>query len=256
MASDWRSAIEHKLEGLRVHPTRATELIDELSQHLDDRFAELRAGGADEQSARREALAELDGQNLAAALAAIESPPAEVLPIGERRRGRLLASVGQDLRYAARVLRKNPGFSVVAILTLALGIGATTAIFSVVNAVMLRPLPFVTADRLVRIWESDMPRGRPEFSVSQPNFLDFRAQNHSFDKMAATSGLNLTMATADGVEPVIARAVSIDFLPALGAAPVLGRNFLPEEDRHGGQTRVAVITHGFWQRSWAATRTS
>jgi len=252
MPADWRRAIERRLEGLRVHPTRAKELVEELSQHLDDRFAELRASGVDDATARREAISELDDQNLAAALAAIESRSVEAPPVGEIRRGRLMASAWQDLGYAARVLRKNPGFSLVAILTLALGIGATTAIFSVVNAVMLRPLPFANAERLVRLWESDLPRGRPEFSVSQPNFLDFRAQNHSFEGMAATASVNMTLASADGVEPVTARAVSIDFLPALGAAPALGRNFLPEEDRPGGQTRVAVVTHGFWQRRLGA----
>ena len=248
MVADWRSAIERRLEGLRVHPTRATELVEELAQHLDDRYRELRAGGADEQSARREALAELDDQNLAAALTAIEAQPAEVMPIGERRRGRLIASVWQDLRYATRVLRKNPGYSVVAILTLALGIGATTAIFSVVNGVMLRPLPFPNSDRLIRIYESDLQRGRPEFSVSQPNFLDFRARNQTFERLVATGGATLLMTTPNGVEPLVARRVTADFLPALGIAPAIGRNFLPDEDQPGGNTRVAVVTHGFWQR--------
>ena len=84
----------------------------------------------------------------------------------------------QDLRYAARALRKSPGFTAVAALTLALGVGANTAIFSVVNAVMLRPLPFAEPDQLVRIWESNVERGWPTFAMSHPNFLDFRAQAH------------------------------------------------------------------------------
>jgi putative ABC transport system permease protein len=248
MHPDWRSAIEQRLQGLRLNPSRHRDVVEELSQHLDDRYRALRAGGVDDDEARREALLEIDDRNMVEALAAVEAPAApELAPIGERSRGYLLANVWQDLAYAVRVLRKNPGFSVVAIVTLALGIGATTAIFSVVNGVMLRPLPFANADRLVRIWESDLPRGRPEFAVSQPTFLDFRAQNHSFERMAATTGVTMTLATSDGVEPVTARAVSLDFLPALGAAPAMGRNFLADEDRPGGQTRVAIITHGFWR---------
>jgi predicted permease len=251
--ADWRAAIERRLEGLRVHPTRAAELIEELSQHLDDRYAELRAGGADDDSARRDALAELDGQDLVAALAAVETArSSELPPIGGTRRGNFVSNVWHDVRYAARMLRKNPGFTLVAVLTLALGIGATTAIFSVINGVMLRPLPFANADRLVRVWESDIPRGRPEFSVSQPNFLDFRARSQTFERMAATAGLTMNLTSGDSVEPLVARAVTIDFLPALGARPALGRNFVPDEDRPGGNTRVALVTHGFWQRRLAA----
>src|SRR6185436_12493146 len=174
---DWKQAIHARLERLDLHPTREAELVEELSQHLDDRYAELRAGGADDRAARRDAVSELDDQDLAGAISAVDrTRVAALLPPGMDARAGLFASGWQDLRYAARVLRKNPGFTLVAVVTLALGIGATTAIFSVVNGVMLRPLPFKSADRLVRIWESDVPRGRPEFSVSQPNFLDFRAQ--------------------------------------------------------------------------------
>ena len=91
----------------------------------------------------------------------------------------------QDLRYAARSLRKSPGFTIVAALTLALGVGANTAIFSVVNTVMLRPLPFADSGRLVRIWENNLERNRPTFAVSHPNFLDWRSQAKSFQSMAA-----------------------------------------------------------------------
>ena len=93
----------------------------------------------------------------------------------------------QDLRYALRSLRKSPGFTAIAALTLALGVGATTAIFSVINAVMLRPLPFAQPDRLVRIWESNVERGWPTFAVSHPNFLDWRSQSRAFESLAATN---------------------------------------------------------------------
>ena len=196
--------------------------------------------------AEQEASAELG--RLARQLAGIERPRSPEPPVIGAGGPHMLRNVMHDIRYALRTFARNPGFTAVVLLTLGLGIGATTAIFSVVDGVMLRPLPFPNSDRLVRIWESDLEHGRPEFSVSQPNFLDFRAQNHSFDRLVATGGATLNLATDSGVEPLVARRVTVDFLPALGVSPVLGRNFLPEEDRQGGNTRVAVVTHGFWQR--------
>jgi len=250
--SNWNDLIRRRLQGLRLPPTREREIVDELSQHLQDRYEELRAGGATDHDARREAWSELETPGfLARRLKEIERPVDPDPTIPGRRGSSIGAAVWQDIRYAGRVLRKSPMFTLVATLTLAVGIGATTAIFTVVDAVMLRPLPYVASDRLVRIWESDLPRGRPEFSVSQPNFVDFRAQNQTFERLVATTGVTMNITTGDGVEPVAARAVTVDFLPALGASPSLGRNFLPEEDRPGANARVAIITHGFWQRRLA-----
>jgi len=250
---NWNDLIRRRLRGLRLSPTREREIVDELAQHLQDRYEELRAGGATDEIAFRDALAELEVPGfLARRLTETEQPMNPEPAIAGAHGASFAATLWQDLRYAARVLRKSPTFTLVSTLTLALGIGATTAIFSVVDAVMLRPLPYRDADRLVRIWESDVPRGRPEFSVSQPNFLDFRARNQTFERMAATGGATMALTTADGVEPIVARRITIDFLPMLGASPALGRNFLPEEDRPGGNTRVAVVTHGFWQRRLGA----
>ncbi len=156
----------------------------------------------------------------------------------------------QDLRYAARALRKAPGFTAVAALTLALGVGANTAIFSVVNAVMLRPLPFSEPDQLVRIWESNVERGWPTFAVSHPNFLDFRAQADSFESMAATNNAGFTWTSNGEPEIVLGLQVTATFLRVLKITPVLGRNFLDEEDRPGGNTRVVLIGDGFWRRAF------
>jgi putative ABC transport system permease protein len=159
-----------------------------------------------------------------------------------------MQTLWQDLRYGARMLWKKPGFTLIAVLTLALGIGANTAIFSVVNAVMLRQLPFANADRLVRLNESNPERGWPSFSVSHPNFLDWRARNQTFEALAATAGANFNLSAGGEVEVVRGAAITADFLSVLSVHPALGRNFLPEEDRPGGNTRVALVTHGFWQR--------
>jgi putative ABC transport system permease protein len=159
-------------------------------------------------------------------------------------------SWSQDVRYAARSLRKSPGFTLVAAITLALGVGANTAIFSVVNTVMLRPLPFSNAGQLVRIWESNVERGWPTFATSHPNFLDWRAQAKSFQAMAAMDNIGLTW-TSDGEAEVLqGRRVTATFLPTLQVAPILGRNFLDDEDRPGGNTRVGILAHGFWQRAF------
>jgi putative ABC transport system permease protein len=159
-------------------------------------------------------------------------------------------SWSQDVRYAARSLRKSPGFTLVAAVTLALGVGANTAIFSVVNAVMLRPLPFSNPGQLVRIWESNVERGRPTFAVSHPNFLDWRAQAKSFQAMAAMDNIGLTWTSGGEAEVLQGRRVTATFLPTLQVTPVLGRNFLVEEDRPGGNTRAVILGHGFWQRTF------
>ena len=159
-------------------------------------------------------------------------------------------SWSQDVRYAARSLRKSPGFTLVAAITLALGVGANTAIFSVVNAVMLRPLPFSRPGQLVRIWESNIERDRPTFAVSHPNFLDWRAQSKSFQAMAALDNIGLTWTSGGEAEVLQGRRVTATFLPTLQVTPVVGRNFLDQEDRPGGDTRVAILAHGFWHRAF------
>jgi putative ABC transport system permease protein len=161
-----------------------------------------------------------------------------------------MTSTLQDLRYAARALRKNPGFTAIAALTLALGVGATTAIFSVVNAVMLRPLPFTDPDRLVRIWESNPERGWPTFAVSNLNFLDWRSQAAAFESLAATTNAGFTWTSNGEAELVPGMAVTATFLPTLKISPALGRNFLDSEDRPGGNRRVVLLGHGFWQRAF------
>src|SRR5688572_22740267 len=137
----------------------------------------------------------------------------------------------QDLRYAARALRKSPGFTAIAALTLALGVGATTATFSVVHAMMLRPLPFTEPDRLVRIWESNVERGWPTFAVSHPNYLDWRSQSDSSDSMAAVNNAGLTMTPNRGAEIVLGLQVTATLLPTLQTAPVLRRTFLDDDAR-------------------------
>jgi putative ABC transport system permease protein len=157
-----------------------------------------------------------------------------------------MQSLWQDLRYGARMLMKKPGFALIAVITLALGIGANTAIFSVVNAVLLRPLPYAEPERLVALWESNTQRPMSRNSISYPNFFDWRAQSQSFERMASyyTIPLDLTgIAT-----PVNLRGATVapDLFATLGVKPLLGRWFIAEEEKPG--IRAAIISHSLWQR--------
>ena len=156
----------------------------------------------------------------------------------------------QDLQYGFRILLKNRGFTLIAIVTLALGIGANTAIFSVVNAVLLQSLPFADADRLVMIWAThpDLPRIGPSY----PDFEDWRAQAQSFDEMAVHADRFRNVLLTGAGEPVQLQGtmVSLNLFSMLGLKPVLGRTFLPEEDQPGNNA-VVILSHSLWQRSFA-----
>jgi putative ABC transport system permease protein len=155
----------------------------------------------------------------------------------------------QDVRFGFRLLVKSPGFTAIAILTLALGIGTNTAIFSVVNAVLLRPLPYRDPSHLVLIIEKSK---YPTITVSYQNYLDWRDQSHSFESMEAIYGANMTLTGKGEPERLVARRVTAGFFPTLGISPKIGRNFTPEEDRAGG-TPVAILSYGLWQRSFGGS---
>jgi predicted permease len=150
-----------------------------------------------------------------------------------------------DLRHAARMLRRSPAFTAVAVLTLALGIGAATVIFSVVDAVVLRPLPFEQPERLVRVWETT-PAG-DDFTVSAPNYLDFRERSRAFAELAAYRPRSFSLTGAGEPERLEGFAASHTLFRLLGTTPALGRTFTADEDRPGGE-RVAVVSHGLWRR--------
>ncbi|HEV2864460.1 MAG TPA: ABC transporter permease [Pyrinomonadaceae bacterium] len=160
----------------------------------------------------------------------------------------MMTTLLQDIRYAARVLAKSPGFTAVAVLALALGVGANTAIFSVVKGVLLSPLPYPEPERLVWVWESNATNGILKEPASLPNYNDWRTQAQGFDGLAAFSKAALSL-TAEGQEPerIPSGVVSANFLDVLGVAPAQGRGFAPEENTPG-QNRVVVLSHGLWQR--------
>ena len=213
------------------------ELSEEIRAHVDLLTDQKIRAGLEPEAARRAALVDVGG---------VEQVKERVREV---RMGRPLEDLSQDLRYALRGLRKHPSFTVVAVLTLALGIGANTAIFTVINAVLLKPLPYDRPEQLVVVIEtvSDRP-----FGVSFQNFVDWRNQNTVFENITAVrprESFNLTGAGES--ERLQGRLVSANFLSTLGIKPIRGRDFLAEDDQPSA-TPVAIISHALWQRRFGA----
>ncbi|MBO0720355.1 MAG: ABC transporter permease, partial [Blastocatellia bacterium] len=164
---------------------------------------------------------------------------------------RWLEDLFQDLRYGARMLLKKPGFTLIAVTTLALGIGANTAIYSVVNAVLLRPLPLEESDRVV--WMSERHEQIPRRMISYPNFLDWRARSRSFEAMSTTRGWLTTLTGSGEAQSLTARLVAADYFRVMRVQPLLGRVFTSEEDRFGAPS-VTILSHGLWRRQFGSDR--
>jgi putative ABC transport system permease protein len=162
-----------------------------------------------------------------------------------------LESLWQDLRCGARMLRKNAGFTAIAVLTLALGIGANTAIFSVIHAVLLRPLPYNNPDRIVMLVESNPGKGFPRFSVSPPNYVDWRKESSAFQSMASSVLGDFTYTGGPEPERLTGANVAATFFSVMGAEPALGRTFLPEDDVVG-KASVVVLSYGLWTRHFGS----
>ena len=154
----------------------------------------------------------------------------------------------QDIRYGVRMLLKAPSISIVATIALALGIGANTAIFSVVNAVLLRPLPFASSEQLMNVWETDSVRGYTRGSASYPNFVDWREQNHVFEHISTYHNNDFIMTGRGESTRLQGAVVNADLFPLLGVTPLIGRGFLPAEDNPGEAGRVVVLSQGLFQK--------
>jgi putative ABC transport system permease protein len=218
------------------------ELTEELRFHLEKLYEGNVAKGMTPEEGRYAALRELGG---------VEQIKEECR---DMRRVNYIENFFQDLRYSLRMLAKNPGFTAVAVLTLALGIGANTAIFSVVNTVLLRPLPFRAPSRLVSIAIADTKTGASGGVVSYPDFLDWRAQNHVLERMAAYRTSMFALTGTGEATYVLGGVVSADLFPLLGVEPILGRTFLPQEDQPGGTSGSppVILSHQFWQQRFNA----
>ncbi|MGC1414364.1 MAG: ABC transporter permease [Candidatus Acidiferrum sp.] len=224
-----------RLGGLFGKERRERELSVEMESHLKMHVEDnLRAGMTPEQ-ARREALLKLGG---------VEQTKEEY----RARRGLpFLETSFRDLYFAARVLHKNPGFTSIVVLTLAIGIGANTAIFGLANAAFFRPLPYPHAERLAFLWQNNRRTGEAEGLVSYPNFSDWRSQSHSFADMAFfMSGKSILTSKGGDPEFISGGLVSVNFFSVLGVSPAIGRSFSPDE-QIPGHANVSVISYHFWR---------
>ena len=253
---DWKPEIRKRLRGLSLTATREAEIVEELSQHLDDRYERLLSEGSSTDEAHRAVVLELaEGELLADELRRVErmAPKHPVVPgsplASSLKGGRKNMAVDfwQDLRYAARMLVKNPGFTAVAVIALALGIGANTAIFSVVNTVLLRPLPYKDPERLVMVFEDSRAHGYPRDAPTAANYIDWRDQNQVFESIAAVAGASFNLTGVGDPERLVGYRVSASVFPMLGVSPQLGRWFTPEEDQAGANP-VVIMSHRLWQR--------
>src|SRR5215468_149124 len=242
----WKQEIRRRLSPLKLEPAREAAIVEELSQHLEDCYKEFLARGATEAEAERKTLGELsESELLEHELRRVERQvPEEPIALGTNRRRNMITDLWQDLRYGARMLLKNPGFTMIAIITLALGIGANTAIFSVVNAVLIRAFPYRQPDRLVIVWETILGE---QNTVSPANFFDWQDQNGVFDGMAAYADTRVNFIGGGEPEEIPAQRTTTNLFSVLGVNALLGRTFIPEDGKPG-QNNVAVISFGLWQR--------
>jgi len=249
---EWKHEIRKRLAGSNLRPEREAEIIEELSAHLQDQYSQLRAGGATHEEALRAVIAELDATDLLPELQVSEEivgrNPA---PVGAASTGQWIFDFLQDLRYAARTLRKSPGFTAIATLTLALGIGANTAIFTIIDTLVLNPLP------VARIWELAAVNTTQQKMAAQSgelqllsflNFKGFRETTHSFSHLLGHSNpMAITMADEREPRRIFVEVVTANYFDTLGLNPFMGRFFFASEDAMPGTAAVAVLGYSAWQ---------
>ena len=249
---DFRALVRQSVDRITNNPAHDEDIVEELSQHLAQRFDEHLAHGHARERALDLALSELsDAPTLARSIResartrplAPEPPPAGGSPS-------MWTDFVQDLRYGARVLMRSRGFAMAAVLTLSIGIGATTAIFSVFNSVLLRPVPFADIDRLAMVWETDRNTGTNREPASLPDFIDMKERSRQFTGFAAFAASERTLTPANG-DPMRLPIMftSHELLPLLGIKPTQGRFFTPAEDAPGGP-HVALISDRLWERQF------
>ena len=223
-------------------PSVEEEVRRELRNHLEMLEQDLVARGLDPAAARAAAEAKFgDAERIGEVCRDIGE-----LRDNEARRAQWLSELRQDVAYALRQMRANARFTLVAMLTLAVGLGATTIIFGIANAVLLRPFPVADAERLVLGFETT-PTGR-QFAVSEPDYLDWRTRVRGLANIAAFAPRTPSLRGDEGAEQLVGAATTHSFFPVLGVSPVLGRTYSAEEDAPGGDRRVAVLSHALWER--------
>jgi putative ABC transport system permease protein len=255
---NWNKIVREQLAELRLPPEREIEIVEELALHLETAYEDGLADSLSPAEAEGRALRSYDWRLLECEVRRAEQslaaralqPPLELI----ERRGRMrMESIIQDISFGARMLMKNRGFALIAVLTLALSIGANISIFSIVNAVLLRPLPLPEPDRLVSFWHSAPAKGLPEVLLNDALFDFYRDRSQMFEKMAVYEGARSTLTGAGEPELLIGARVSFNYFNVLGQEPLYGRAFMPQEEMPG-KDDVAILSYGLWQQRFGADR--
>jgi hypothetical protein len=250
---DWRGKVEALLAGQRIHPARIAAIMDELTEHLQDRYQELLSAGMDDTEACRRVLDELErSEEFAAALpSGLRGTSGEMPPQAEWPSGNLAVDLVRDLRYGLRSMVRAPVFSFFAILTVALGIGASTTIFTLVNTLVLHPLPVHDPSRLVCVYTADA-KGHEQAGNLLPssylNLKDYQARNTAFREIGGfTPPLVMTLAESGETERFFGELVTSGYFESLGLAPAKGRFFVHTETATPGSAPVAVLSYNAWK---------
>jgi predicted permease len=251
---DWKNLVRQRFAPLRLNAAAEADLVDEVAQHLEDRFAELRGGGVDEAEACRQTMAELeDLYSLQKGLERNQRIPKREAPHpGEPSRSNLAEGLWKDLRYALRTVRKSPVFVLFVVLTLALGIGANTTVFTLVNTLILNPLPVRISNELLALVANDTrdtSKSDAVFPLSYADLKDYGSRNQAFRALAGfTSARPITWQDHGAAEGMFAEFVTADYFSTLGLLPARGRFFSSEEDSVSSAHPVAVLNYAAWQK--------
>src|SRR5262245_10013457 len=237
----WATVVAARLRGLFEHKRLERELDDEVRFHLEMQIEDNLRAGMNPRDARNAAMRSFGG------LERMKET------YRERRTLALVETTAQDLRYAVRTLRKSPGFTTTAVAVLALVIGANTTMFSVLNAVLLRPLPYQSPEQLAMLWTEDPTQNLREARSALWNVEQWRSQSRSFADMAVFDAMSTTVTGSEGAEQIIGASMSPNMLSLLGVKPVEGRSFSNEEIEQQQQRQV-LISHRFWQTRFGGSR--
>ena len=241
---NWRQHVRSKLPPLTTAAERESEIVDELALQLEATYERERRRGASHEHAMAAAESEVpDWTAFARTVRTIERPHIQP-PAAGAGSGGIMTGLAQDIRYALRALGRAPGFAAVSIVTLAFGIAATTIVYSIVDGILLRPLPIEAPERVMLVRES---YNGTDMSFSVPNYVDFKARQTSFAQFAAWRGLTGNLTGFAEPRRLNVRHVTADLLATLGVPVALGRGFTPEDDTFGAE-RTAIVSHAFWQR--------
>lgn len=248
---DWKKEIREALSQLTLLPLREAEIVEELGHHLEDRYEDLVLQGYAEDEAVQKTLSEFRQNEMIRDLRGLERTYSEPIELGQEPQSSQTAGLWEDLRYAFRMLLRQPGVTLIVIVTMGLGIGVNTTIFSTLELLAFRPFDFPNQDRLVRVFERQPDTSVTRGSVAPGNFADWREQNQTFEDLVAIKSSYFDLANGSQPESLPGNFVSTGFFTTLGTRAALGRTF-SRADNEPGRNHIVVLSHALWQTRFAA----